>query len=138
VTKSKTTKCLTYTFKHPKNPSLKFVFIDSPGLSDTEGTQQDDKNIEEIINMAINAGSLSAIIVIANGTEARITPSIRNTLVRLANNLPDELIDRNLLLVLTKCSRNSASFSEDAFAREISRPKVRKHCVQFYYTFRIN
>ncbi|CAG8671244.1 10121_t:CDS:2, partial [Racocetra fulgida] len=57
--------------------------------------KQDDKNIKEIIDTAISAGSLSAIVVIANGTEARVTPSIRNTLVRLANNLPDNLMGDN-------------------------------------------
>jgi hypothetical protein len=86
--------------------------------------RQDDKNIQEIVNAAISAGSLSAIVIIANGTEARVTPSIKNTLVRLANNLPDELIDRNLLLILTKCTKSSACFSADAFGREIAKPKV--------------
>ncbi len=123
-TKSKTTKCQTYTFSHPNNNSIKFTFIDTPGLSDTKGTEQDDKNIDEIVNMAINVSSLSALIIIANGTEARITPTIRNTLVRLANNIPDVLVQRNLLLVLTKCSKVSASFSEETFAREIAKPKV--------------
>ncbi|CAG8609535.1 7079_t:CDS:2, partial [Acaulospora colombiana] len=90
---------------------------------DTNGVKQDDKNIQEIIDTAISAGSLSAIVIIANGTEARVTPSIKNTLVGLANNIPDDLIDRNLLLVLTKCAKSSACFSEDSFAREIAKPK---------------
>ncbi|CAB4389893.1 unnamed protein product [Rhizophagus irregularis] len=123
VTKSQTTKCYNYTFKHPDNPAHEFILIDTPGLSDTNGVKQDDKNIQEIIDTAISAGSLSAIVIIANGTEARVTPSIKNTLVRLANNLPDDLIDRNLLLILTKCTKSSASFSEDAFTKEIAKPK---------------
>jgi hypothetical protein len=124
VTKSQTTKCYNYSFDHPDNPAYKFIFIDTPGLSDTNGVEQDDKNIEEIINTAISAGSLSAIVIIANGTEARVTPSIKNTLVKLANNLPDEIIERNLLLILTKCAKSSACFSEKAFAKEIAKPKV--------------
>ncbi|RHZ63161.1 hypothetical protein Glove_332g8 [Diversispora epigaea] len=123
VTKSQTTKCHNYNFDHPDNPACKFTFIDSPGLSDTKGVKQDDMNIQEIINAAISAGSLSAIVIIANGTEARVTPSIKNTLVRLANNLPDELVDRNLLLILTKCAKSSSSFSEADFSREIAKPK---------------
>ena len=102
VTKSQTTKCHKYAFKHPQNPAYKFIFIDTPGLSDTNGTKQDDKNISEIVNTAIRAGSLSALVIIVNGTEARVTNSVKNTLVRLANNLPDVLVDKNLLLVLTK------------------------------------
>jgi len=123
VTKSQTTKCCTYEFKHPDNPSYCFNFIDTPGMSDTNGIEQDDKNIQEIINTAINAGSLSAIIIIASGTEARVTPTIKNTLVRLANNLPDAIYD-NLLLILTKCTKASACFSEKAFAKDVGKPKV--------------
>jgi GTPase Era involved in 16S rRNA processing len=123
VTKSQTTKCHNYSFNHPDNPAYKFIFIDTPGLSDTNGIKQDDKNIKEIVNAAISAGSLSAIVIIASGTEARMTSSIKNTLVRLANNIPDELIN-NLLLILTKCSKASACFSANAFEREIAKPKV--------------
>ncbi|GBB99715.1 hypothetical protein RclHR1_03600011 [Rhizophagus clarus] len=123
VTKSQTTKCCSYEFKHPENPYCDFIFIDTPGMSDTNGMEQDDKNIQEIINTAIDAGSLTAIVIIASGTEARVTPTIKNTLTRLANNLPDEIISNNLLLILTKCTKASASFSEDAFAKEIARPK---------------
>ncbi|PKC50178.1 hypothetical protein RhiirA1_489064, partial [Rhizophagus irregularis] len=57
------------------------------------------------------------------GTEARVTPTIKNTLTRLANNLPDEIVSNNLLLILTKCTKSSASFSEDVFAKEIAKPK---------------
>ncbi|CAG8600104.1 11759_t:CDS:2 [Rhizophagus irregularis] len=123
VTRSQTTKCCNYEFKHPENPSCNFVFIDTPGMSDTNGIEQDDKNIQEIINTAIDAGSLTAIIIIASGTEARVTPTIKNTLTRLANNLPDEIVSNNLLLILTKCTKSSASFSEDVFAKEIAKPK---------------
>ncbi|CAG8802592.1 15961_t:CDS:1, partial [Gigaspora rosea] len=41
------------------------------------GVKQDNKNIQEIINTAIDVGSLSAIIKIASGTEARVTPTTR-------------------------------------------------------------
>ena len=93
-------------------------------MSDTNGIEQDDKNIQEIIDTAIKIGSLTAIIIIASGTEARVTPTIKNTLVRLSNNLPDEFTSNNLLLILTKCTNSSACFSEDAFAKEIAEPKV--------------
>ncbi|CAG8607378.1 1595_t:CDS:2, partial [Gigaspora rosea] len=76
----------------------------------------DDKNFQEIINTAISSGSLSAIIIIANGTESRVTLSTKNTLVRLSNNLPDDLLG-NLLLILTKGTKSGASFSEDAFLK---------------------
>ncbi|CAG8553431.1 7482_t:CDS:2 [Acaulospora morrowiae] len=123
VTRSQTTKCHKYAFRHPQNPAYRFIFIDTPGLSDTNGTKQDDKNISEIVDTAIRAGSLSALVIIVNGTEARVTNSVKNTLVRLANNLPDVLVDKNLLLILTKCSKSSACFSIPSFSEEITTPK---------------
>ncbi|CAG8587008.1 2974_t:CDS:2 [Paraglomus occultum] len=123
-TKSQTQKCQKYAFRHPQNPAYRFIFIDTPGLSDTNGTKQDDKNISEIVNTAIRAGSLSALVVVVNGIEARMTNSVKNTLIRLANNLPDVMIDKNLLLVLTKCSKSSALFSIPSFSKEIVKPKV--------------
>ncbi|RIB24000.1 hypothetical protein C2G38_2071145 [Gigaspora rosea] len=122
VTKSQTTNCYTYTFAHPDNPAYKFILIDTPGLSDTSGVKQDDRNIQVIIDTAISAGFLSAIVIVANGTEARVTSSIKNTLVRLSNNLPDDLLG-NLLLILTKYTKSSASFPEGAFAKEVAKPR---------------
>ncbi|CAG8432703.1 5685_t:CDS:10 [Diversispora eburnea] len=78
ITKSQIKKYYNYNFKHPNNSAYKFIFIDTPELSDMK---------------EISAGSLSATMIIANGTEARVTPSIKNTLVRLANNLPDAIIN---------------------------------------------
>ncbi|CAG8453294.1 4896_t:CDS:2, partial [Gigaspora rosea] len=46
--------------------------------------------------------------VIASGTEARVIPAIKNTLVRLENNLPDDLM-ANLLLILTKCNKETVT-----------------------------
>ncbi|CAB4490857.1 hypothetical protein RhiirA1_524305 [Rhizophagus irregularis] len=123
VTKSQTTNCCNYTFKHSGNSFYDFIFIDTPGMSDTNGIEQDDKNIQEIINAAINVGSLTAIVIIASGTEARVTPTIMNTIIRLRNNLPDEIVYNNLLLILTKCTKSSACFSEDTFSKEIAKPK---------------
>ncbi|CAB5192118.1 unnamed protein product [Rhizophagus irregularis] len=123
VTRSQTTSCCNYEFKHPGSSFYDFIFIDTPGMSDTNGIKQDDKNIEEIVNAAINVGSLTAIIIIASGTEARVTPTIMNTIIRLRNSLPDEIVYNNLLLILTKCTKSSACFSEDTFAKEIAIPK---------------
>ncbi|CAG8587225.1 12608_t:CDS:2 [Ambispora leptoticha] len=50
--------------------------------------KQDDKNIQEIIDAAISAGSLSAIVIIANGIEPSRS---RKPLIRLSNNLPDQI-----------------------------------------------
>nr|CAG8583174.1 5627_t:CDS:2 [Entrophospora candida] len=123
VTKSKTTKCNTYAFNHPENPAYRFIFIDTPGLSDTRGMEQDDVNIKEIIDTAISVGSISAIVVIANGAEPRMNPTIKLALVLLANNLPDAMIEDNLFLILTKCTKESTEFSVDTFTEHLGKPR---------------
>ncbi|CAG8665865.1 9491_t:CDS:2 [Gigaspora margarita] len=119
---SQTKKCQFYTFKDKENPSNKFIFIDTPGLNDTEGAERDDKNIKEILDLIYQFDSLSAIIIIANGTEARVTSSMKNIFNRLANSIPDDLI-KNLILVLTKCAKSSATFSIENFEQVIAKPK---------------
>ncbi|EGC33225.1 hypothetical protein DICPUDRAFT_37081, partial [Dictyostelium purpureum] len=60
-TKSKTASCNTYSFK---KDSKTFSFIDTPGLSDTRGVEQDDINIGKIIESAENCSSLSAVLIV--------------------------------------------------------------------------
>ncbi|XP_055337150.1 uncharacterized protein LOC129587435 [Paramacrobiotus metropolitanus] len=105
-TKSKTSKCSTYHFDLE---GQSFDFIDSPGLSDTKGVSHDDKNIECILESAEKIGTLSAAVIIINGTVVRATLNLLNTLTRLRGNLPDILID-NLIVVLTNCTQTSYNF----------------------------
>ncbi len=65
---SQTTGCFTYSFTRDGKV---FDIIDTPGLSDTKGEKQDDENIESISAAAANAGFLSAIVVIVNGSDSR-------------------------------------------------------------------
>lgn len=73
----------------------------------------------------MQAGHLSAIVVIVNGSESRMMASLQNVLSRLANNLPNAFIEENLLLLLTKTNEAKATFSVDKFANDIALPKVR-------------
>ncbi|CAG8659117.1 14006_t:CDS:2, partial [Racocetra persica] len=112
--KSKTRECKAYSFTDPKDQSNKFIFIDTPGLSDVDGAEQDKENITKIIKSTLDAQQLSGIAIVANGTEARFTSAMKNTLEQLANNLPDKLLD-NLLLILTKCEEHTATLNPDTF-----------------------
>ncbi|CAG8647997.1 12117_t:CDS:2 [Racocetra fulgida] len=67
---------LGYSFTDPKDQSNKFLFIDTPGLSDVDGAKRDKENITKIIKIALDAQQLSGIAVVANGTEERFTSSI--------------------------------------------------------------
>lgn len=106
TSKSKTRDCIDYDFT---KGDLCFNFIDTPGLSDTEGTAKDDEHIVKIMTAAENRGNLSAIIIVINGTVARATVNLRNTLTLLKGSVPDVLL-KNLLVVLTNCSKATANF----------------------------
>ncbi|RUP48435.1 hypothetical protein BC936DRAFT_144569 [Jimgerdemannia flammicorona] len=121
VTTSTTNGCYNYEFKDPIN-YRRFTFIDTPGLSDTRGIDQDKINIDRITHAAMKTGNLSAIVVVASGTEARVTASVQNTLVLLAGNLPDDITNKNLLLILTKTDRTGACFSLRDFAMKVAKP----------------
>nr|XP_029707552.1 uncharacterized protein LOC115254289 [Aedes albopictus] len=51
--KSKTRDCIAYVFT---KDGITFNFIDTPGLSDTEGTAKDDENVIKIMAAAEKKG----------------------------------------------------------------------------------
>nr|XP_029729931.1 uncharacterized protein LOC115267199 [Aedes albopictus] len=106
ATKSQTRACTVYNFREQDTI---FNFIDTPGLSDTEGPEQDDFNVRQIMGAAEQSGMLTAIILVINGTQARATVTLRNTLCLLRSSIPDVLL-QNLVVVLTNCSVTTVNF----------------------------
>lgn len=104
--KSQTSKCNEYEFS---KDGIVFGFIDTPGLSDTEGTHKDEENILKIISAAEESGTLAAILIVINGTLARTTSNLRNTLIEMKNVVPDSFLD-NIVVVLTNCNQGTANF----------------------------
>ncbi|CAG8538495.1 9610_t:CDS:2 [Gigaspora margarita] len=116
--KSQTKECQAYSFTDPTDHINKFIFIDTPGLSDVDGIERDKENIEKIIKIVIDAKRLSGIAIVVNGTDVRLTSTMQNTLAQLSNNLPDNFLDNNLLMILTKCNKHNANFNPgDFFAK---------------------
>ncbi|KAF0531731.1 kinase-like protein [Gigaspora margarita] len=119
--KSQTKECQTYNFTDPKDHTNKFIFIDTPGLSDVEGVERDKENIEKIIKIILDVKRLSGIAIVANGTNVRLTATMKSTLAQLSNNLPDDFLDNNLLMILTKCKKYNSNFEPETF---FAKPKV--------------
>ncbi|KAM9983076.1 hypothetical protein ACTFIZ_005683 [Dictyostelium cf. discoideum] len=105
-TKSQTDCCNEYSFK---KDSKEFVFIDTPGLSDTRGIKQDDINIGKIIDAAENCSSLSALLIVINGTVPRMTINLQNVITRLRGSIPDSLLN-NVFIVFTNCLSHTRNF----------------------------
>ncbi|CAF1476064.1 unnamed protein product [Rotaria sordida] len=111
TTQSKTDSCNQYMFVHN---SKQYLFLDTPGLADTRGAQQDDKNITSIINAVEGLSGLTTVIIVVNGAVCRLTVNLRNVIARLRGNLPDIVMD-NVILVLTNTARHGANFNISSF-----------------------
>ncbi|CAF2505528.1 unnamed protein product [Rotaria sp. Silwood2] len=111
TTQSKTDMCNQYIFVDTASPAQKqYIFLDTPGLSDTRGAEQDNINMNKIIDGVESLGGLSAVIIVVNGTTGRLTLNLRNVIARLRGNLPDVVMD-NVIVVLTNAKRHEANFN---------------------------
>lgn len=108
VTVSKTDACHQYLFQDPKT-DRQYLFLDTPGLGDTRGAKQDENNIETILNAIDNLQGLTGVIIVVNGSIARVTTNFKSVLLALRGNLPDIVMD-NVILVLSHVKRHQATF----------------------------
>ncbi|GAM21993.1 hypothetical protein SAMD00019534_051680 [Acytostelium subglobosum LB1] len=117
TTSSQTNECTEYKFTKDGHT---YVFIDTPGLSDTRGIHQDEININKIINAADQASSLSAIILLINGKDCRDVISLKSAITRLQGSIPDVILN-NLVIVFTKCQEYNRNFDLKALGNLQSR-----------------
>ncbi|EGG17831.1 hypothetical protein DFA_08832 [Cavenderia fasciculata] len=94
----------------PMNGGVNYEFIDSPGLSDTRGGQQDEINMTKILDAVSNPPSLCAIIIIS-GKDSRNVLTLRNAVTRLQGSIPDVVL-QNLVIVFTKCRADNRNFDQ--------------------------
>ncbi|DBA73435.1 TPA: hypothetical protein ACH3X1_011471 [Trebouxia sp. C0004] len=71
---------------------------------------RDDSKIDKILKAAEGLEALHALVLVVNGSDARINIAVQNTFNRLRNNLPDSVI-QNTLAVLTNCKSLTRNFS---------------------------
>eukprot|EP01116_Phalansterium_solitarium_P020017 TRINITY_DN5781_c0_g1_i1.p2 TRINITY_DN5781_c0_g1~~TRINITY_DN5781_c0_g1_i1.p2 ORF type:complete len:584 (-),score=179.49 TRINITY_DN5781_c0_g1_i1:1805-3556(-) len=118
---AQTNDCTTYRFRH-NNHTMQF--IDTPGLSDPRGIEQDDLNLQKIVDAIGSVDTVCAIVVIVNGTNTRMTVNLRNVFVRLRGVLPDALFG-SLIVVFTNCLEHTRNFQLENL-RDL-RPKIIYH-----------
>lgn len=106
-TVSQTTGASPYVLRRPGGTET-FVLIDTPGLSDTNGIEQDNQNIGTILDAANRCPSISAIILVANGTVCKFGANVRNTLSMLQGNIPDAALE-NIVYIMTNADVEAAS-----------------------------
>jgi len=109
---SQTDDCTVYSFDYN---GMQYNFIDTPGLNDTRGGEQDKNNIKKILNIAGRTRDLAAVLLIVNGSNNRLTPAMVNIFVTLKGNVPDDAM-KNLIVVLSKCDKANTSFQRSMLA----------------------
>jgi hypothetical protein len=103
ATRCKTRQCTKYQYKVQQ---VDFNFFDTPGINDTGGYLSDNENLEKIFQCIQSVDHLTALVLILNGTQARLTINIKNILERLHDRLPD-IFYSNIILILTNCSAHT-------------------------------
>lgn len=74
-------------------------FIDTPGLGDTRGFDYDDKNVDNILAEIRKNNELGAIVIMINGTDARVDDRIKYLIQKIKGMLPDKIADNMVLLL---------------------------------------
>ncbi|UJR24254.1 hypothetical protein I4U23_027221 [Adineta vaga] len=108
VAQSKTDSCNHYLFIDSRT-NKEYLFLDTPGMSDTRGVQQDEINMERILNAVELLGGLTVIIIVINGTTGRMTSTIKNVIVKLRSNLPNAILD-TVIVAFTNGKQHEVNF----------------------------
>ena len=108
-------------------PSPKVRILDTPGLADTRGIQQDEVHKRSIANeIQENIDSVNAILILANGTVPRITVGTDYTLSTLSAIFPKTLADNIAFMFTNVLNPLASNFSQDTV------PRVLKRAPQFH------
>ena len=102
----KTNQCAKYSFEIKQ---VRFNFIDTPGINAAGGYLEDNSNFEKIFHCIQSFDCLHALVLIFNGTQARLTINIKTIVERFRERLPN-IFHSNILLLLTHCSRHTVNF----------------------------
>ena len=77
-----------------------FTIIDTPGIGDTNGRNQDKENIDSIVSQISNMGDLHAILFVCKSTESRLDSALIYMIQEVQYMLPKAYKD-NILICLT-------------------------------------
>ena len=100
---SSTTQPIVYTF--PVDDKV-IMFIDTPGIGDTRGIIQDEKNMRGILRTLERAAvdKLSAVLILLKPNNNRLTPAFEFCLTELLRHLHLDIIKNNMLFGFTNAS----------------------------------
>ena len=98
---SQTQKSFVHRFKlKTDNISYHLSIMDTPGLGDVRGVNQDDANTQNILDTVSKTAELNCIVLMINGAEARVSDRVEYIIQRLSGILPNVVRD-NLIVLLS-------------------------------------
>lgn len=122
--KSQTMDCTLYQLRFE---DLTIELIDTPGFNDTQGISKDNATLRRIEQILENIPFLTGLIIVANGSIARVGSPFRHFIRSLHQVWPKSLM-QNVCTVLTNCDSMSCNFSSDILENEIkANPNVTFH-----------
>ncbi|CAF0777857.1 unnamed protein product [Adineta ricciae] len=108
-TMSQTMYCKEYDFTwSTANNQTRIKIVDTPGFNDTD-SKRDDNNIQEILKTIANLPFITGILITINGTNSRLSTSVKSALEQLRSSLPDSIFN-NLFFILTNCTEDGCNF----------------------------
>lgn len=99
VGNSATQSCRSYVFP-ARNGELKVRLIDTPGVGDTRGIEQDNINFENILSFIADLKYLNAICILLKPNNSRLTVMFNFCIKQLLSRL-DKSASNNLVFVFT-------------------------------------
>lgn len=109
---SATQRAQAYAFRLP-NSNKTIRIIDTPGIADTRGLEQDNKNFEDTLNFISQYDELHAICFLFKPNNARITVQFEYCIKHLMSRL-ERSATKNIIFVFTN-SRGSLYRPGDTF-----------------------
>jgi GTPase SAR1 family protein len=107
-TQSKTNTCTQYRFTDSITHK-QYLFLDTPGLSDTHDIEQNEININKIIDAVTQLGNLTTVIIVVNGSISRLTIHLRSVIACINSNIPDIILE-NVIVLLTNVKKHESTF----------------------------
>ena len=114
---SVTQHCRSYVF--PIDDQTKMRLIDTPGMGDTRGLDQDDRNMEHILSFINHFSHLNAICILLKPNERRLNVVLRSYFTRLVGFLGEHVRDNIVFCFTNTRSIFSVSVNTGPFLKKM-------------------
>lgn len=120
IGQSDTQQCRSFVF--PIGDRI-LRFIDTPGIGDTNGINQDEKNFQDILNYISQFEHLQAVLILFKPNEDRLTIPFRYCINELLHHL-DESAKENIIFIFTNAQ---STFFKPGLTNTILQTLLKEH-----------